>query len=206
MRLDVLGADRELVRLQRDDARLDVEVAAELLPHHVHVAAEDEVRPVRRLAGGLAPPRHFHFSDSAPSMIASDEPWVRVPVVSPGAWYRSASMRMQRCSISAVCGYSRGRCSCGAGSRDDPLRLGLHPRRHEGGQVAPRDAVEDELLAQQAHGVDRGHADVRQLMVGRVAEQEGVAVAVAVGVDGFVGGAHPSIKPQPSSQLITRRG
>ena len=39
-------------------------------------------------------------------MIASDEPWVRAPVVSPGALKRSASMRMQRCSISAVCGYS----------------------------------------------------------------------------------------------------
>ena len=39
-------------------------------------------------------------------MIASDEPCVRVPVVSPGAWKRSASIRMQRCSISAVCGYS----------------------------------------------------------------------------------------------------
>jgi hypothetical protein len=50
--------------------------------------------------------RHFHFSDSAPSMIASDEPWVRAPVVSPGALTSSASMRMQRCSISAVRGYS----------------------------------------------------------------------------------------------------
>ena len=39
-------------------------------------------------------------------MIASDDPWVRAPVVSPGAWKRSASIRMQRCSISAVCGYS----------------------------------------------------------------------------------------------------
>ena len=54
VRLDVLGPDRELVRLQRDDPRLDVEVAAELLPHDVHVAAEDEVRPVGRLARGLA--------------------------------------------------------------------------------------------------------------------------------------------------------
>ena len=39
-------------------------------------------------------------------MIASEEPCVRAPVVSPGAWNRSASMRMQRCSISAVRGYS----------------------------------------------------------------------------------------------------
>ena len=50
--------------------------------------------------------RQFHFRDSAPSMIASDEPWVRAPVVSPGAWKRSAIIRMQRCSISAVRGYS----------------------------------------------------------------------------------------------------
>ena len=39
-------------------------------------------------------------------MIASEEPCVRAPIVSPGAWKRSASIRMQRCSISAVCGYS----------------------------------------------------------------------------------------------------
>ena len=39
-------------------------------------------------------------------MIASEEPWVRAPVVSPGALKRSASIRMQRCSISADCGYS----------------------------------------------------------------------------------------------------
>ena len=39
-------------------------------------------------------------------MIASDEPWVRQPVVSPGAWKRSASIRTQRCSISAQIGYS----------------------------------------------------------------------------------------------------
>jgi hypothetical protein len=31
---------------------------------------------------------------------------VRAPVVSPGALKRSASIRMQRCSISAVIGYS----------------------------------------------------------------------------------------------------
>src|SRR6478735_2071040 len=39
-------------------------------------------------------------------MIASEDPWVRAPVVSPGAWKRSASIRIQRCSISAVRGYS----------------------------------------------------------------------------------------------------
>ena len=39
-------------------------------------------------------------------MIASEEPWVLVPVVSPGAWKSSASIRMQRCWISKVWGYS----------------------------------------------------------------------------------------------------
>jgi hypothetical protein len=39
-------------------------------------------------------------------MIASDDPCVRAPVVSPGALKRLASIRMQRCSISAVRGYS----------------------------------------------------------------------------------------------------
>ena len=39
-------------------------------------------------------------------MIASEEPCVRAPVVSPGAWNSSASILMQRCSISAVIRYS----------------------------------------------------------------------------------------------------
>ena len=39
-------------------------------------------------------------------MIASEEPCVRAPTVSSGALKRSASIRMQRCSISAVRGYS----------------------------------------------------------------------------------------------------
>jgi hypothetical protein len=39
-------------------------------------------------------------------MIASDEPCVLVPVVSPGAWKSSANIRMQRCWISNVWGYS----------------------------------------------------------------------------------------------------
>ena len=39
-------------------------------------------------------------------MIASEDPWVRHPVVSPGAWNKSASIRTHRCSISAEIGYS----------------------------------------------------------------------------------------------------
>jgi hypothetical protein len=54
VRLDVVGADGVLIRLQRDDSRLHVEVAAELLPDDVNVPAEHEIRPVRGLPGVLA--------------------------------------------------------------------------------------------------------------------------------------------------------
>jgi hypothetical protein len=83
--------------------------------------------PNTRLGLTVGPPltsrrfRQFHLSESAPSMIASDEPCVRAPVVSPGAWNRSASMRMHRCSIAAVRGYSawsmKLRCRFSAMSR-----------------------------------------------------------------------------------------
>src|SRR5207244_9563120 len=53
VRLDIPWADRVLVGFQRDDPRFDVEVAAELLPHDVHVAAKDEIRPVDTLVLGL---------------------------------------------------------------------------------------------------------------------------------------------------------
>ena len=93
MRLDVLSPDRVLVGLQRDDPRLDVEVAAELLPHHVHVGPEYQVRPASVPPAASRRWRHFHFKDSAPSMIASEEPCVRAPVVSPGALNRLARIR-----------------------------------------------------------------------------------------------------------------
>ena len=45
---------------------------------------------------------------------------------------------------------------------DHALRLGLHPRRDEGREVAQRDAVEHELLAEQPHRVGGRHPGGRQ--------------------------------------------
>ena len=207
VRLDVLGADRELVRLQRDDPRLDVEVAAELLPHDVHVAAEHEVRPVRRLAGGLAPraplplQRQRAEHDRLRRALRARAGRLARRVEEVGEHPDAALLDLRRLRVLGVVDVVAVQVL-----GDDALRLGLHPRGDEGRQVAQRDAVEHQLLAEQPHRVDRRHADVRQPVVGRVAEQEGVAVTVAVGVDGFAGRAHWSIKPQPPSQLITRRG
>ncbi len=66
---------------------------------------------------------------------------------------------------------------------DDPLGLGLHPGRHERGEIAHRDAVEDHLLFDQPGGFLGGHADLRQLVVGGGLEQVAVAVALLQALD-----------------------
>ena len=45
-----VGGQVEDVALQRHVPRLDLPVVGELLPHHLDVAAHDDVRPVRRRA------------------------------------------------------------------------------------------------------------------------------------------------------------
>ena len=124
----------------------------------------------------------------APSMIASDDPWVRAPVVSPGAWKRSASIRMQRCSISAVRGYSawsmKLRCRFVG---DDPLGLRLHPRRHEGRQVPGRITLERQVLADQPHRVRGGHARLRELPGRHLLGDESVAEQRSVARRGWCG-------------------
>jgi len=201
VRGDVLGADDVAVGLERDDARLDVEVAAELLPHHVNVAAEHEVRPRRVLARRLAPFAPLQLQRqraehdglrralrAGAGRLARRVIEVRQHADAPlldlrGLWV----LRV----IDAVAVQVLG---------DDALRFGLHPRRHECGQVAHRDAVEHELLGEQPHGVDGAHSPMRQPAVGRGLEQEPVAVllrqrielsarAPSVGVIGPAGGS-----------------
>ena len=50
---------------------------------------------------------------------------------------------------------------------DDSLGLGLHPGGNEGGQVPHREPVEDQLLADEAHGLHGGHPMLGQVFVGR---------------------------------------
>ena len=60
--------------------------------------------------------------------------------------------------------------------RNHALRLGLHPGRHERREISHRDAVEHQLLADQAHGVPGQHALLWELVVGCGLEQEAVSV------------------------------
>ena len=101
---------------------------------------------------------------------------MRAPVVSPGAWNRfaehadAALLDLGRLGVLGVVDEVAVQVL-----GDDPVGLGLHPGRHEGRQVAHRDPVEHELLADQPHGVDGGHPVLRELVIGRRLEQEAVA-------------------------------
>ena len=101
-------------------------------------------------------------------MIASEEPWVRAPVVSPGAWKRSASMRMQRCSISAVCGYSawsmKLRCRFSAITRcaSGSIQVVTNVARLRIGIPSSTNSSPISLIAS-----TELHAVLRQLVVGR---------------------------------------
>ena len=175
--LDVLGADRVLVGLERDDARLDVEVAAELLPHDVHVAAEDEVRARRVLAGRLAAlaplplQRQRAEHDRLRRSLAARAGRLPRRVEQVREHADAALLDLGRLRILGVVDEVAVQVL-----GDHPLRLGLHPGRHERRQVAHRDPVENELLPDQAHRIGRRHPVLGQLVVRRRLAQEPVAV------------------------------
>ncbi len=148
VRLHVVGADRVLVLLERDDPRFDVEVAAELLPHHVDVSSEHEVRPFRRAVRCLLT-------------------LLPLPLQGQGAEHDRlgralgpAAGRLARRRVEQVGQHPHAALLDLGGDRvlgvvdevavevlgDDPLRLGLHPGRHERRQVALRVAFDGEVL------------------------------------------------------------
>jgi hypothetical protein len=168
VRLDVLGPDRVLVGLQRDDAWLDVEVAAELLPHDVHVAAEDEIGPRDVLAGLLAPPaplplqRQRAEHDRLRRSLRACAGGLAGSVEEVGEHANAALLDLRGLRILGVIDEVAVQVR-----RDHPLRFGLHPGRDERRQVALRDAVEHQVLADQPHRVDRRHPVFGQLAIGR---------------------------------------
>ena len=173
---DVVGADRVLALGERHDPRLDVEVATELLPHHVDVTTEDQVRLVHREVRGL------------PALLP-------LPLQGQGAEHD----RLRRALGAAAGGLPRRVEEIGKHPhaalldlrgdrvlrvvdevgvqvlRDDPLRLRLHPRGDEGGQVALRVALHGEVLAHQAHRVHGTHAALGEVLRRRRLGEESVA-------------------------------
>ena len=165
VRLHVLGADRVLVLLQGDDPRLDVEVAAELLPDDVHVAAEHQVRPVDRRARRGAPlaplplQRQRAEHDRLGGALGARAGRLAGGVEEVGQHADAALLDLGRLRVLGVVDEVAVEVV-----GDQPLRLGLHPGGHEGGQVAHRVALELELLADQPHGVQRPHPRVGEAL------------------------------------------
>ena len=158
VRLHVLGTDRVLALLEGDDPWFDVEVAAELLPHHVDVAAEHEVRSLRRevlrLAALLPLPlqrqRAEHDRLRRPLGAAPGGRAGRVEQV--GQHPDAALLDLGRDRVLGVVDEVAVQVL-----GDDPLRLGLHPGRHEGRQVPLRIAFEVQVLVEQPHRIGRAH-------------------------------------------------
>ena len=158
VRLHVLGADRVLVLLQRHDPWLDVEVAAELLPHHVDVTSEHEVRSLRRevlcLPALLPLPLQGQGAEhdrlGRPLGAAAGGRAGRVEQVGqhPDAALLDLGRDRVLGMVDEVAVQVLG---------DDPLGLRLHPGRDEGGQVSLRITFEVEVLVDQPHRIGRAH-------------------------------------------------
>jgi hypothetical protein len=187
-RLDVLGADGEAVLRHRDRLRLDVEVAAELVPDHVHVAAVHEVRAARVLSVGLA------ALAPAPLGGQTGEHDRLRRALRPGAAHVAGNVEEVAEHPDAALLDLRGPGVLGVVDEvavgvlgDDPLRLGLHPGGHEGGEVPGGVAVDGHLLVDQVIGVLGRHAVLREAHVGRPLDEEAAGVA---GWKILVGWAH----------------
>ena len=179
----VVGADRVLARLQRHDPRLDVEVAAELLPDDVHVAAEHQVRARRRRAGGLAALAPVPLQgetaehDRLGRSLGPGARRLAGRVEEIGEHPDAALLDLGRAGILGVVDevavQVRG---------DDLLGLRLHPRRHEGRQVPGRITLQCQVLGHQPQRVLGRNAGLRELPARNLLGDEPVAEQRYVGI------------------------
>ena len=173
----VLGPDRVLAFLQRHDPRFDVEVAAELLPDHVHVAAEDQVRLVDRLRFGFAAllplplQRERAEHDRLRGSLGAGAGRLAGGVVEVGEHADAALLDLGRDRVLGVVDEVAVEVL-----GDQALRLGLHPGGDEGRQVAVRVALQGEFLVDQAHRVQGRHAAGGKVARGGVFGEEAIAV------------------------------
>ena len=155
---DLLGGHHVAARLHRQVLGLDIEVLTELLPHHLHVGAQNEVGLGGILALGLAlgAPAPLHRQSSQHDRLG-------------GADRRHAGGG-RRIGLGQVLGVEQVRHHVDAAGLDlggrgvlilvdhvlverlghQALGLVVHPRRHERRQVQPRVAIEHQLVVDEA--------------------------------------------------------
>jgi hypothetical protein len=175
--LHVLGPDRVLVVRERHDARLDIEIATELLPHDMHVTAEHEVGTVDRLAlclTAITPlplQRQRSEHDCLRRSLCARPGRLSGRIEQVGEHANAALLDLGCLGILGVVDEIRVQRS-----GDQAVGLGLHPGGDEGREVAHRESVEQHLFAEKTESVLGGHAALGQLVVG--CRFEPVAVAV----------------------------
>ncbi len=147
---DVVGVQRGLARPDGDLLWLDLPVAAELVPTHLDVGADDEVGPVGGPTGVLLPlhpaplqrqPREHAglggADGGAPDRVVGLGGVPEVGDDVEAAVLELGGLRVLVAVDQVLVG----------GDRHQPLGLRLHPRGPEGGDVEPRVAVEHQLVA-----------------------------------------------------------
>ena len=124
----------------------------------MNVAAEDEVRLVGRLAGGLAPLAPLPLQgeraehDRLGGALRAGPGGLARGVEQLGEHPDAALLDVERLRVLGVIDEVAVQILV-----DHPARLGLHPGRDEGGEVALRDPLHGKLLVDQAHRRDRHH-------------------------------------------------
>ena len=183
MGLHIVRADRVLARLQRHDPRLDVEVAAELLPHDMHIAAEHQIRARGGGSGGLAAfapvplegqtTEHDRLGRSLGSGAGGLAGRVEQIREHPDAALLDLGGAGILGVVDEVAVQVRG---------DDLLRLRLHPGRHESGQVPSRITLQRQVFRYQPQGVLGRHPRHWELPARNLLGDESVTEQRHVGI------------------------
>ena len=145
-----LGRQVVRVALHRHEAGLDLPVAAELLPAHLHVGAHHHVGPVGRLAARslsvAPPPLQRHPGEHGGLARARRRRARRLVLVrrvpQPAQHVHAALLELGRARVLVLVDHVLVERL-----GHEPVGLGLHPRRDERREVEPGVAVEHELVA-----------------------------------------------------------
>jgi hypothetical protein len=186
---ELVGTDRVAPTGNRDLARLDVEVAAELVPDDVHVGAVHEVRPVVRLAGlrarGLPAPLHRqraeHHRLGGPGACGTRGVGLAVAMEEVVDHAHAALRDLGGARVLGVVDVVAMEVM-----GDHRGRLRVHECRHERREVLHRVAVEQHLRLEQCEGGPRLAAVLGHLAIDRRLREVALGyVQVLAGVDVF---------------------
>ena len=163
----LLGGEVEAIALHRHEPHLDVPVVRELLPAHLDVDAHDDVRLVGRLPRGRSrllpaplerePAEHRRLARARRRAARRLVCFGRMP--EPAEDVDAAHLELGGLRILVLVDHVLVEAL-----GHEPLRLRLHPRADERGEVEPRIPVEHQLVVDDLVRAVRRHLVCRQLV------------------------------------------